>query len=418
MSLPGSVALPGSNRALNLSGKGVDGGTPAGNDAAEYSIAEAFELQGNSPVLPICAGSQAPPGCVPNKLDRAGDLRYVGFASDGELYREAGLNPLSVDPAGDGSVLPALGYIGIAAQGQWPSSDFPLFIVWFDLNNDGNPDAVLFNDRIPGTDVFLSELASVDANGVPQSLYDAEPLNLVDGTVDSGVFDSDVMTMPFALAALKQIASDDNVSMNSRISYFVDSGTIDAGLLDSVGDPLDGGTPMTINPATPGLDAVEGFSCAQVAGVPQTSNGVCFSPVLIDDQPGVKLLVHRDANAVADHPLGLLVLHQDNLPGQRAQVVRFATSITASLRKSPAPRGYRDPLTVHVKSTVGTPAGTVIVTEGRTRLAKGRLHGGRVTVTLPKRGVGRHRLTVTYVPDAAHTASTRTVILRVVNRRR
>jgi subtilisin family serine protease len=418
MSLPASVALPTSNKALTLSGKGVDGGSPAGTDAREYSIAEAFELQGNSRALPACAGSQAPPGCVPNKLDRSGDLRYVGFASDGELYQEAGLNPLSVDPAGDGSVLPALGYIGIAAQGQWPSSDFPLYIVWFDLNNDGNPDAVLFNDRIPGTDVFLAELASVDSNGVPQFLYDAEPLNLVDGSVDSGVFDSDVVTMPFALAALKQIAKVDNVSMHSRIAYFVDSGTIDAGLIDSVGDPLDGGTPMTINPATPGLDVVEGFSCGQVSGVPHTSNGVCFSPVLIDDQPGVKLLVHRDANVVADHPLGLLLLHHDNVPGQRAQVVRFATKVSTSLRKSPAPPGYRDPLAVHVTSTVGTPAGTVIVTEGRTRLAKGRLHGGRVTLTLPKRSVGRHRLTVSYVPDAAHTASARIVILRVVQSRR
>ena len=416
MSVPSSISLPTANTSISLTGHGVDGGTPSGNDARQYSIAEAFELQGKSAALPACTGAQSPPGCVPNKEDRAGDLRYVGFASDGELYREAGLNPYSPDPAGDGSVLPALGYIGIAAQGAWPSPDFPLYIVWFDLNGDGNPDAVLFNARIPGTDIFLAELASVDSSGVPQFLYDAEPLNLLDGSVDSDVFGSDVMTMPFALAALKQIAVDDNVSMNSRIGYFVDGGTIDAGLIDSVGDPLDGGTPMTVNPATPGLDVVEGFACSQVAGVPQTSNNVCFSPVLIDDQPSIKLIVHRDANVSGDRPLGLLVLHHDNLPGQRAQVVRFVTSLTASLRRSPAPRGYRDPLTVHVKSTVGTPTGAVVVTEGHKRLAKRALRGGSVTLILPARSVGRHRLVVTYVPTGGYVGSSRTVILRVVRR--
>ena len=410
MGQPSNLAIPTSGTAMTLTGTGVDNESSTSTDGLHYSIADAFELQASSPALPTCTGSVMPPGCAPTREDRAGDIRYVGFASDGPLYTQAGLDPYSVDPKGNGSVLPALSYIGIASNWPWASPDFGVYLVWFDFNNDGNPDAVLYNTRVPGTDIFVAELASVDSNGIPQFVYDDELLNNVDGGVDSGLFDSDVMTMPFALAALKQISIDDNVPMQSRIGYFVDSGTIDAGLLDSVGDPLDGQKPLTINLASPGLSATESVPCPQ--GAPQV--GTCSFPTLLDDQSDVPLDVQRNANLLPDRPLGLLLLHHDNVPGKRAEVVRFATSTSASLAKSTAPYGYRDPVTVHVTSSVGVPGGSVVVSEGRTRLASGTLHGGAATVTLPARSLGRHSLTVTYSPDAAHSASSRGLTLTVV----
>ena len=411
MRLPRSVALPSPNLVAALSGQGVAGGNPTGNDALENSIAGGFELQAVSPALKACKGSSVPPGCVMSPSDRAGDLRYVGFASDGELYKEAGLDPLSPDPAGDGSVFPALGYIGLGVAGPWPANDFGIYVVLFDLNGDGSPDAVLINDRVPGTDIFLAELASIDG-----FVYDAEPINFVDGSADIGMFDSDVMAMPFTLAALKLIADDEGVTMTSRISYYVDAGTIEAGFVDSAGDPQDGGSPMTIDPTSPGLDVVQGYPCAQVPGSPQTSTGACFSPVLIDDQPGDKVIVHRGSNVSADHPLGLLMLHFDNLPGQRAQVVRFATSLRVSLRTSRPQYASLDPMSVHVSSTVGVPGGSIVVLQGRRRLVSGRLHGGAVRLQLPTLKVGRHVLTVSYIPDAAHTAASTKRTITVIKR--
>ena len=433
MSQPATVRVPTTGGSLQLSGTGVEGASPAGSDALSYSIADAFELQGASGALPICKGTATPPGCVPTSQDRAGDLRYVGYATDAPLYPadDAHLDPWSPNPepnGEEGPVAPARAYIGIATNWPWTTPDYGVYLVWFDLDGDGNPDAVLYNTRIPGTDVFVAELASVDENGIPQFVYDDELLNGVDGEIDTGLFDSDVMTMPFALAALKWIGIDESRAKQGlapidasqldsfpdptgRISYFVDSGTIDSGqLLDSVGDPLDGGKPMTINPVAPGLSATESVTCPQ--GAPDMPS--CAVPTFLDDQPGFPpLSVQRTGELLADRPLGLLLLHHDNLPGQRAQVVRFDSSVTAALAHATAPYGYHDPLTVHVSSTVGVPGGTVTVTEGRTKLAAGAVHGGAVTLTLPVRSVGRHTLTVTFSGDAAHGPATRTVTLTV-----
>ena len=68
---------------------------------------------------------------------------------------------------------------------------------------------------------------------------------------------------------------------------------------------------------------------------------------------------------------------------------------------------------MHVSSALGTAAGTVTVSEGRTRLASATLHSGSATLTLPTRGVGRHTLTVSYSGDTAHAAASRTLVLTV-----
>jgi hypothetical protein len=431
MTQPSSMALSSSGSAsLPLSGAGLHPAAPASgsSDSVIRSTVDAFELQGASGALPICSASETPPGCAPTSRDRAGDLKYVGFTSDGPLYTEYGtdntFDPWSSDPAGDGSIPQALGYFGIATNWPWTSPDYAFYEVWIDIDGDGNPDAVLYNTRMPGSDIFVAELASVDSDGVPQFVYDDEFLNLRDGSADTNLFDSDVVTMPFTLAALKQIgidegklapapiAGDPNHHENpGRISYFVDSLTGDAGgVLDSIGDPLDGGRPMTVDAADPGLFASNTHECDD----PQSNfvADVCFSTA-IDDQSGAALTVQRSAALLSDRPLGLLLLHHDDLPGQRAQVVRFASSVSATLAKPTAPYGYRNPLTVHVSSSVGIPPGTVTVAEGATKLATGTLHSGGVVLTLPVRSVGKHTLTVSYSGDVAHGPSSRTVSLTV-----
>ena len=431
MTQPGGMAFSGATSHLSLTGTGLAPAAPpsGSSNSVIRSTADAFELQGVSGALPICTKTQMPPGCAPTSEDRAGDLKYVGYTSDGPFFTEYGtdqtFDPWSLDPAGDGSVPPALGYFGLATNGPWTAPDFGIYLVWMDIDGDGQPDAVLYNTRIPGTDIFVSELASVDSTGTPQFVYDDEVINLADGSRDTHLFDSDVMTMPFTLAALKWILVDkeraaqgqqpiDPSTLGSypdptgRMSYYVQSGTIDAGLIDSVGDPTANQTPMTVDPANPGLYASNPAECSDST----FTADVCFSTA-VDDQPGASLTVHRTATLLSDRPAGLLVLHHDNRPGARAQVVHFATTTTASLARTTAPYGYHDPLTVHVSSTVSVPPGTVSVYEGRTRLASGSLHNGAVTLSLPLRSVGRHTLTVTYAGSTAFAPSSRTLTLTV-----
>ncbi|CAM3528320.1 ExeM/NucH family extracellular endonuclease [Nocardioides zeicaulis] len=84
--------------------------------------------------------------------------------------------------------------------------------------------------------------------------------------------------------------------------------------------------------------------------------------------------------------------------------------------------GTADPITwgqagsVAVTVTPGTATGTVELYDGATRVGQGTVVGGTGTITVGARtlGVGSHTLTLQYLGDAAHAASTGTVTVQVV----
>jgi subtilisin family serine protease len=427
MSTPTSMTLNSSGvGTLPLTGTGVSRAA-TGNDSTIQSFVDAFELQATSGALPACSPSGSAVNCLMTPDDKAADLKYVGFASEAPWYDGQGGpgTAWSIDPAGDGSVPPALGYFGIAMQGDWNSPDYPLVEVLLDLNNDNDPDAVLYNLRIPGTDIFLSELASVvhdpQMGDIPGNVYDDQPINLLDGSVDADVFNSDVMTMPFTLAALAALASDQGINLTGhpRIAYSVDSGSGESGFVDSVGDPTEGQSELSVNLVNPGLSASDVDSADSPCNGVQLPTPQCF-PTLNEDQPldskgnPIVLTVYKSSEYGGDHPQGILLLHHLNVDGQRAQVVKFPATMKVAFYRSTFAYGYRDPVTITVSSPSGTPTGPVSVYNGSTRVAYGNLSGGVAHLTMSVMSVGYHTLRIVYGGDPAYAVSSLSATVRVV----
>jgi subtilisin family serine protease len=402
---------------LPLLGPTVDDGganAPAANVVASV---DAMELQGLSGVLPACAGGALPPGCTQNSADRAADLKAVGATTDVPVYEEQGQDAYNGSGApNDPFEFPALAYVGIATQQPWRTpSDMNEYDVMIDANRDGLPDAVLFNTRVPGTDIFVAELdALVQGRGgfVDGPMLDLELLNGTDPSAngtDTYLFNSNVMTMPFTVAALTAVGFDPDKS--TRINYWVDGISGESGIVDSVGDPLRSQQPMSIDLAHPAMYASD--TDTSMFGQPDGCVLYCFSTLNTDDGDLLLEAVRTLSSVAADKPLGVLLLHHNNTTATRASILPLGSSVSGVLGRAVAPYGYRNPVTVKV-AALGTPTGTATVTEGSTTLAKGTLSNGVAHLVLPVRSVGKHALVVHYLGDIAHAASTHTLALTVV----
>ncbi len=424
---PASTMTQASSIALNsagagtvtFSGKGVD--VPQVNDVTDKvrrSLADVFELQGTSAAMPSCSATQIS-GCVPFSDDKAGDLKYVGFASDvpseAKDFGDSVSDAINVDGA--------QGYFGIATQGPWRTpSDYEEYDVVM-LNQAGDPAAVTFNTRVTGLDRFVAETLILNPDGSPklsggQLIADIEPIdNSFDGVDDTNVFNSDVLTMPVSLALLADNGViDPGTPGGTRVSYLVDAFTESSGFTDSIGDPTVGGqTPMSVDMVQPELWA---------ANLDDASDQCAFAGFcsnLLDDQPGVSLQVQKTAASAADAASDLLVFHHDNVDGNRAQLVSVlnGTKTTLSVAHNPAVYGQSNSATVTVAALAagaGTPTGTVSVLDGSTVIAHGLLTSGHVTLALPTRTVGTHHLVVRYAGSSSFAQSASSTLTLTVKK--
>jgi subtilisin family serine protease len=246
-----------------LSGFGFDNGTGANED---QSLVSGFALQGTSGKLPACTATVIT-GCVPFSDERAADLKAVGTTADGTSA-----------------------YFAINTWGEWHTpASYVEFDVLIDTNNDGTPDLDLFNSRLTGTDVFVSELIDLNTGDV----LDNELLNVADGSVDTNMFNSDTLVMPVAIAALGGTPG------HTQFKYVVESQTV-YGTTDAIDHW------MTFDPVHPAVQLEQ--------------NGQ--DNVLYNDLPGHALTVVVDPRAaVTDDVTKMLVVHYLNGAGNRAQIV-------------------------------------------------------------------------------------------------
>jgi hypothetical protein len=375
--------------SLALTGTGFDQG--GSSDAEQASTVSAFELQASSPRKPDCSAVLIF-SCTPYPDDRAGDLKYVGTASDAPVYSSFGLNPFSADPAGDGSVPPALAYFAVAAHGPWrTAASAHEYDVLLDTDNDGTDDYLVFNTRFTGTDIFVA--VTVDLH--TQATVDIELLNGFDGSFDTDPYNSDVMFLPVTLALLNGHGLT-GAAGHTRAKYHVQAFTFN-GKTDAVGEP----TRLSVDLKSPGLGATGDFGLS----------------ILNTDMAGAShnLSLREDtATYAADAPLGLLVVHHFNGDGARAQVVtvRRATTTKMVSSKSTAAFGTQPTVTVTVTPSLAT--GTVTVKEGSKVLVSGRLTGGKVALRLPKLARGKHTLVAVYSGDTQYAPSTSPAIVQTI----
>jgi hypothetical protein len=309
MTQASSLTMPSGNveaALLTLTGHGVDQGS---GSTAIQSIVAGFELQAQSGPLPTCT-SVLTSGCIHAGDERAADLKYVGTTSDATQLSSIGIDPLS-----DG-----LEYFAISTQGPWHTAvSQNEYDVYIDSTGDGNPDNVVFNTRLTGTDTFVAALYNLNLDEV----VDLVPINARWGDVDSAVFDSDTLVLPVWISDLAGVSAG-----HSRITYgVVTFGSFSGDPVDSVGVHISGTSlsldrTLSTDVLNPGLAVFGSFD----------GSG---SPLLYLDSPGT-LEVRRDAAAyTADHGQGALIVHFHNVVGSKAQVVSLsAVEHTLSVTES------------------------------------------------------------------------------------
>src|SRR5205823_8511184 len=156
---------------LTLTGDGVSQGS---GDERIDSLVAGFELQAESKALKACKGPQTQ-HCLHAPDEQAADIQYVGTTSDADLL-----------------------YFAISTYGPWRTeASANEYDIYIDTNGDRVPDALLFNTRLGGHDIFVSELVDLSSGDV----LDVEPIDNELGDVDTAEFDSDVLVMPVAIPA-------------------------------------------------------------------------------------------------------------------------------------------------------------------------------------------------------------------------
>ncbi|MFZ4841685.1 S8 family serine peptidase [Mycetocola saprophilus] len=300
----GDTSLTLGGRELNQGTLGTDGYT---------SLLAPFQLGAESPRRTDLSGEENGPE-IPSV--RALDLRAVGAATTVPALRAAG-----------GDLTAGNLTFGIATWGNWaaltPSSAFEVLI---DSTGSGTDDYLLdvaFASQV-SLDLPLIRLTRLGATPADNVVIDSQPVNFVDGAVDTNTFDSNVLVMPVSLASLG-IAPDRVGGLKYRVrtasALWAPGGTP---------EPVDQTESIGFDPNNPDL-WVDGAAGEQ---------GPLF-PALTDTE----LRVHRAPEASWDSRVLLLNLHNStgNLAaggdgGARTQILDVPV-----LGVSPAPSPSPDP---------------------------------------------------------------------------
>ncbi len=262
-----SAALTGS---ILLTGTGLSLGTNPTAANAINSLVSAFELQYISPRSVVGRGNDA-------------DLKYIGVASD---YTATG------------NIISTTIYFAISTYGMHNTPLQNDFTVYIDVNRDGTDDYAVYNGPVQSNDfslfddVFVTWITDLNTG-------DSDTLDFLNGlpaTVDTRPFNTNIIVLPVAAAAL-------GMTNTTRFSYTVSSFSIDA--LDQQAD-TDYTPSLHFDVAQPGFDLTGGFE-----GVP-----------IWDDQSGASIpVMYQPANFAAHQPRAVLLFHHHNGAGAHDELI-------------------------------------------------------------------------------------------------
>ncbi|MET9628817.1 S8 family serine peptidase [Lentzea sp. NPDC006480] len=282
----GSTVLFGAGaheESVRVSGTGLDQGEGVERYQSRLSV---FSNTIWSDRLPDCS-AEVTQGCVKAPSARPGDLRFVGVTSTAPEDPNGGIHSTAVVA------------FGIVTYENWRNIGTNIVPrLEIDRNNDQQADFTYNLLYEEGTDVLT--LQRKTRFGWYESV---SPANSVYGTVDTNVFDTNVIVL---VVPLKELSIFPGFSRSGRISYRV-SMQGEHGMPETWMNgewQIDGMTEWaSFDVLKPGLwvDGPEGAALAH--------------PV----REGTRFTIHRDENAARVD--GLLVIHHHNATGNRAQEV-------------------------------------------------------------------------------------------------
>ncbi|MEZ0446710.1 S8 family serine peptidase [Cellulomonas sp. ICMP 17802] len=351
---PLAFADPAATTAdLALTGRGVASG-------GWYSLTTPLNLGATSPKLEDTPGFRTSASAI-----AAGDIRYVGWASTAPAIAAAGGDPST-----------GLLGIGIATDGDWASlAGYVTPVIDIDIDGDGTDDLETTVQKYdPSLDVTVA--ATLDlASG---EFVDVQLVNGFDGSVESGVFDNNVLVAPIELdnAGIPAGATP-RITVSTRSGYAQDP----SGVVDTAES-------FAVNPYDPPL-----WFDTDIAG--------SLSSLGAD---GATIPVHKGTGAASGQVL--VFQHQNADPVSRVQLVDatvpVATPTTTTLAVSGGKKAGQE---VTLKATV-TPAqatGTVTFLDGTTAIGSAPVTGGKASAKVAL-GAGSHSLTAAFAPDGAQFA--------------
>ena len=169
-----TAAKPVSTTTASASadGKGIDlagQGVAQGDGAEAYqSIAAVLQLGAESGKTAACTYPKSIPGCA-TANQKAEDIMAIG-AGQGDGYLQ----------------------FGVATHGNWANLDAVIPYVDYDTTGDGVPDYETYAANLGDTDLLVAN--TIDLNtGEP---VDTELINQVDGSIDTNVWDTNVVLLP------------------------------------------------------------------------------------------------------------------------------------------------------------------------------------------------------------------------------
>jgi hypothetical protein len=378
---------PTAATSVPLTGGGVSNGTGA---TGVTSRGQVFALSGISPKLASCPAQGA--ACVPFPDAAAGDIKAVGVTTNaGDL--------LPPDEVGGDWTVDNVTSFAVSAWGPWATpASFTEFDVNIDVDHDGKVDFILYNTRVTGSDLFVAELDAVNQTTGALTYVDSEPLNGMHssgrygfGGVDTAVFDSDTLVMP-VFSGLLGLSSP-------RFSYWVTSGTVETGLLDTLASPSN---PLTVDVTRPSIRGTE---------VGDTTGDLTYA-----DLPGRTVQVVKDGAAYrADRPLGEMFVHFSNVDGARAQLttIQQAQTIAVPTSLRVTHDQARGAFTIGATATSGLPVTAVSLTPAVCRVSAGRLlplSAGRCAIRLEQSGNSEYAPAAPVVPSFRVQGATRTAL--------
>ncbi len=381
---PVSFASGATQAQLTSTGRGVAAG-------GWYSLVAPFVLAATSPELPAAGPSSAPSAV------RAADIKAVGWTSTAPELAAAGLDPA------DG----VLG-LGIATYGEWSTLGGAVTpVIDTDVDGDGVFDLETYVWKLTDLDVTVVETYALTHGDDGYALGKRLEANFANGLspqLDTSVFDSNVLVVPFTMSAVGITKHDTPTFSVGMYSPYAEAPT---GIVDEV-------APFTTTPFDPPV---------WFETQPGSTEDTVENTLWFDDQPGAPIVAHRSS---ATTKAQLLVLHTHNQAEARAQVVDVtvaapkATSRTYAVAPHSVPKGWPVPVSVVIRTHGASPTGTVTVTEGGTTLATVPVGAVRSTgfalALLTKLGVGTHHLTVAYSGNDAVAPSSAALTVRVTRR--
>ena len=335
-------------------------------------------------------------------------LSFADVNGDGRMDVLSQSNSVPLGNGGEAAMLNVMLNLGtgFGAPQSIDTSAIPdegiVSIAFADLNGDGKQDLV------------FSYQANTGNNGVATLLGNG------DGTFTAPVNFTIGNTLTVGSAHLPLVTED--VDADGNRDVVLGSGVLLMGKGDGT---LTAGTPLFTSTVAPGntAPAYALLTAPPTASIPRGENGPFFALVFVNLQSGANAVFIPNIGSGAD-PTAKLMPGTYSLTAHYSGDATYAASVSSALKltiipiapkvavtssANPSYTSEKVTITATIANSFGSPAGSVIFSDGATALGTVPVSNGAASYTASFSSAGSHTITAAYGGDANNAAASGTV---------